>query len=177
MFVNVKSWKLQQHFFFYLSIKACHNIQVWKLKLMQMCLTFSFFITTSRGQLLWLQNEGWLYRSLWENDPTSPLICSITTHFPKKLRVLITSCKSNLIQHGVHFVDYGPIYRKYMIKQCILFHIGLSCEWLVATVWPRIVSICHLSHQIWKWQHGDSLIPILRLLNRSATTRDWYHDV
>ena len=85
------------------------NLPFWKVKPMLKCLKLAFFLTASRGRLLWLQKEVWLYRSLWENDPTSHFIYYLSKHCKLEFMVSIASFKSSSIQHDVHLVNYCPI--------------------------------------------------------------------
>ena len=95
--------------FFFLLKPVGISLRVWKVKPMLKCLKLAFFLIASRGRLLWLQKEVWLYRSLWENDPTSHLIYYLSKHCKHEFMVSVASFKSSSIQHDVHLVNYGPI--------------------------------------------------------------------
>lgn len=57
-----------------------------------------------------MQKEVSLYRSLRDNDPTSHLMYYFRKHFPNEFRASIVSFKSSSMQHGVHFVNFAPVY-------------------------------------------------------------------
>lgn len=69
--------------------KLYKSFWIWKVEPMQKCLKLTVFLVDSRG-CLWLQ--VWLCRSLWENDPTSHLIC-ISKQCPDECLVSVTSDK------------------------------------------------------------------------------------
>ena len=51
----------------------------------------------------------WLYWSLWENDPTSNLICYFCKVVPNYFMVYFFTFKSSSIQHDIYFMNCGPI--------------------------------------------------------------------
>lgn len=59
--------------------------------------------------LHWFQEEICLHVSLWENDPTSPLIYDLSERFLDVFEASINSFKSSLTHHDVRLVIYGPI--------------------------------------------------------------------
>lgn len=62
------------------------------------------YLTSSRRRFIWLEIKGQIFRSLWENDPSFPIICVPSRHFSDGFMVSITSLKSLLIQHDVYFL-------------------------------------------------------------------------